>query len=76
MDVYDARREQGAEVIQRVIADQPQDFLKVIAGLLPRQLEMRKPEEEMSDEELADAIGKLDALLAVARPTHGGSGSA
>ena len=72
-DMYEAWKLQGHEVISRVIADRPQDFLKVIASILPQQLEVKRPEEEMSDQEISDALGKLDALVAIARGAGGGA---
>lgn len=70
-DMYAQWKERGAEVIEKVIAERPQDFMKCVASLLPQQMEIKRPEEEMSDEELADALGKLDTLLALARGSEG-----
>ena len=65
-DVAKAWEEQGMAVIQRVIDERPQDFLKVVANILPKDVNMRVTQlDEMSDEQL---LNKLKALTELARP--------
>ena len=39
-DTYQAWREHGEECIQNMIADNPGDFVKLAAGMLPKQLQV------------------------------------
>ena len=53
-------QEHGAEVIARVRQDRPQDYLKVVASTLPKDLHVRDARgvdpRELSDDELAAII--------------------
>ena len=57
----------GAAVIERVRKDRPQDYLKVAAALLPKQMETEtnrtRPVSELSDAELMDLL--LDGIEVV-----------
>lgn len=75
-DLLGAWETKGAEAIQRVIEEKPSDFLKIVAGLMPQKVEVSRPEGEMTDAELADALDKLDGLLAFAKSAGGHAGSA
>lgn len=67
-DLYDAWQEKGQDVISRVAAERPQDFLKVVASLLPKQVEIKEDAfGELTDEQLA-------ALITAARHSLGVSG--
>ena len=74
--------EHGQEAIVACREEKPTEYLKVIAGLLPKELLVRKdPVDEMSDEEIADALDTLKSIVAgdgerPHRPTHKGSGTA
>lgn len=71
---------QAAIVACRV--EKPTEYLKVVAGLLPKELLVRKdPVEEMSNEEIANALDILRGIVAgggvrTHEATHKGSGSA
>ena len=62
----------GVSVICRVRDEKPEQYLKVIASILPRDVNLSvNPIGEMSDEELLERIRKLDEELApmlVTRP--------
>ncbi len=83
-DMQAAWETQGASVIEKVISERPQDFLKVVAGLMPKELLVKtEPMEGMTDAELADLLAQLDQVAAVARklgggpkPSHSGTGTA
>ena len=65
-DLYAAWEENGATVIQRVVDEQPGLFLKVIANLLPKDLNLNaNPVENLSDEEL---VRRVRILLKVNGP--------
>lgn len=55
----------GVDAIQRVIDDKPEQYLKVIASLLPRDVNLTvNNEDEMSDDELRERIRKLNVIIA------------
>lgn len=55
----------GAETIKKVRADRPQDYLKVVASILPKELNLKIGElEELSDEELDRRIKQLAVAVA------------
>lgn len=56
----------GAATIERVRIDKPDAYLKVIAAILPKQIEVTEsPFDEMTDEELAAIVkAATDALRA------------
>ncbi len=74
--------EHGHEAIVACREAKPTEYLKVVAGLLPGEIQVLKdPVNEMSDEEIADALDTLKRIVAgdgerPHRPTHKGSGTA
>jgi hypothetical protein len=52
----------GPEAIARVREERPQDYLKVIASLLPKEIKLTD-ERELSDEELDRRIRDLASVL-------------
>lgn len=54
----------GEEAIKNAREDDPVGYVKVIASLLPKQVEETKPLEDVSDAELAAAIALLRSQLA------------
>lgn len=65
-DLYETWREHGRAAIKEMISKNPGDFVKVVASLVPRQLEMSPsdPFENMDDDELEDVHAILKAALA------------
>lgn len=53
----------GAEVIQRTREEKPDVYMKVVASLLPREVEIKRPLEDMSDDELVNAIELIRASI-------------
>ena len=82
LDMYEAWRAHGSDAIQDVIDTKPEMFLKVIAGILPREPAIVRPEETMSEEEMDAALDVITEIIeerglaGVAKPTHGGKGTA
>jgi hypothetical protein len=71
--------ENGAEAIKACRTEKPADYVKMVASLLPKQIEVKRPEEELTDSELADLIDAIQADLSKAssaEPTHEGSDAA
>lgn len=65
----------GAETIQRVREERPQDYLKVVASLLPRELKVETV-ADLPDDQLDERIGALiDALGLGSAGSDDGSGT-
>ncbi len=68
--------EHGPAAIVACREQRPTEYLKIVAGLLPKELLLRKDlGEDMSDEELADVLEVLKEFVAGGRgstsqPTH------
>lgn len=61
----------GEKVIARARNADPLGYVKVIAGLLPKQMEKVQPLEELSDAELAAGIALLRSRLSIAQTGTG-----
>jgi hypothetical protein len=56
-DLYQAWQASGIDAINRVIAEKPGDFVRVVATQMPKELNVNNdPLSELTDDELADAI--------------------
>lgn len=63
-DLYADWLAHGADVIEKVRAERPQDYLKVTASILPKQLEVKTDAfEGVSDEELASLVTIVRAAI-------------
>ena len=60
--------EHGEGVITEVRQSRPHEYLKVIAGILPKQIEIKDDLNEMTDEQLAALHSALDILARSAQP--------
>ena len=64
-DVYAKWQEQGERCIDEMIADKPGDFVKLVATMLPKEMNLNiSDNSDMSDEELHDRIRNLASQLA------------
>lgn len=62
----------GPATIVKVREERPHEYLKVIAGILPKELNVNTSRvEEMSDDELADGIAALQSILAAQAAREG-----
>jgi len=74
--------ENGEDVIIKAREEKPMEYVKMVASLLPKELLVRTaPTDEMTDEELTDRLGVIEAFIAGrsegdASPTHTGTGTA
>lgn len=69
-------QQHGAEVIQKVREDKPDVYLKVVASILPQQVEVRvDPLEEMSDADLDRYIKQLAGAVARFEQLEAGAGA-
>jgi len=62
--MYDDFTEHGADVIDKVRLEKPDQYLKVVASILPQQLNVKvTPFEEMTDDQLRKHAERLIAEL-------------
>lgn len=64
--------EHGRKAIRQCREEDPATYLKVIAALCPKELEIKRPLQEMEDDELRTAIRALQSFVD-SRPVEGGS---
>ena len=57
----------GKEAIAQCRMDKPDVYLRVVASLFPKELEVKRPLDDLSDEELENAIALLRQELGKAR---------
>ena len=63
-DMLDAWQRQGKDAITRVINTRPQDFLKVVAAILPKEVKLDVDAfEGVSDDELVRLIAALRSQI-------------
>ena len=68
--------EHGVEAIKQMRENNPADYVKVVAGILPKELNVKTSVvEELSDDELAAGIAALQSLIA-AQAVGEGEGAA
>ena len=64
-DVLDAWTASGKAAIEAMIADKPGDFVKMVAGLVPKEATLNiNNTDDLSDAELAERIRTITATLA------------
>ena len=56
--------ENGAAAIATVRAEDPSTYMKVVASILPKELEIKRPMADLTDDELANAIELIRATIA------------
>jgi hypothetical protein len=62
--LHDDFNEHGKAAIVQVRCEKPDQYLKVIASILPRDLNVNiNPNDEMTDEQLIERIRSLDAAI-------------
>ena len=72
-DLYEAWQSQGKDVIARVIAERPHEFIKSVASILPKEIEVKTTTvQELSDDDLTAALIALRSATSLA---HAGSRS-
>lgn len=68
--------EHGTEVIARVRADKPDQYLKVIASILPKDLNVNiNNMDDLTDDQLIERIRQLDSAIRPFLDAQGASGS-
>lgn len=54
----------GIRAVKKVATEQPDVFVKVLASILPKEMEVTRPLEEITDEQLNAAAIAIRAILA------------
>lgn len=64
-DIHNAWQDKGAAAIDAMIANKPGDFVKVVAGLMPKEATLNiNDHSELTDAELTERVRSLAAQLA------------
>jgi hypothetical protein len=63
-DFYAAWQKHGAQALKDVAEKSPRDFVRAAAMLMPKELEIKAPLDDMSDAELADLLTAVQSLIA------------
>lgn len=71
--LYEDFTEHGTSVIEAVRAEKPDQYLKVVASILPKELKVTT-EVELNDEQLDQRIRQLASLLELTLGGEGGTG--
>jgi len=74
-DLYTVWNECGIEVLRIVAKKNPTHFARITAMLMPKEVEIKKPMEEMSDAELWDMLVTLRAIRAENPGVFSGEGA-
>lgn len=65
-DLYADWIEHGVAAVAVVRAERPQDYLKVVASILPKELHVRESAlEDMSADDIRDALTRINVLRSV-----------
>lgn len=72
-DLYADWLEHGAATIRQVREERPQDYLKVAAGLLPKELKIERS-DDLTDEQLDARIHQLAEIIGVEIRIGGAAG--
>lgn len=62
--LQDDFRQHGEDAIRRTREEKPADYVKVLASLLPKEVEIKRPLEDLTDDELVNAIELIRASVA------------
>jgi Family of unknown function (DUF5681) len=60
----DVWQQLGKAAIEHTARNNPKDFMRTVAMLMPKEFEIKPPLEDLSDAELADLIAAVQTLIA------------
>ena len=67
-DLYQAWQACGIDAIERMIAEKPGDFVRVVATQVPKELAVtQNPLSDLTDDELAEAIAFVKASIGASK---------
>lgn len=77
-DVQQAWDERGPAAIKAMIAEKPTEFVKMVSGLMPKEMNIKVSEfDDLTDDQLARQLASIASQLARAGVAFGeGAGSA
>lgn len=55
--------EHGIEAITRTRLEKPSDYIKIVASLMPKELEIKRPLEDLTDDDLIAGVAALQNYL-------------
>lgn len=71
-DMLEVWREKGKECIEATARDHPEKLVSIVAGILPKELNVNtNAAEELSDDDLAAGIASLRAIIAAQQAREG-----
>jgi hypothetical protein len=74
--LHDDFKEHGVKAIETVRVDRPHEYLKVVAGLLPKEVKLDVgPLDEIGDDELAAIVAAARAAVAATAKAGSGDGA-
>ena len=63
----------GADAIKRCREERPEAYIKAIAALCPKEIEVKRPLQELEESELLTAVRALESYLAAGAAQEGSS---
>ena len=64
IDLHGAWKTHGASAIEQMAKDKPGDFVRCVASQMPKELTVKTPLVDLSDDEIADLIQVVRHLTA------------
>jgi hypothetical protein len=61
----------GLQAIKECRETKPEQYVKVVASLLPKEVEIKRPLDELNDQQLHDGIRALERFLATGSVDQG-----
>lgn len=75
--LHDDFQQHGVKTIETVRTERPHEYLKVVASLLPKQVEIKEDAfGDLTDDQLAAIIAAVGATLGVSSEGESGTGEA
>lgn len=75
-DMYAAWEEKGKDAIERVIAERPHEFIKSVASILPKEIEVKTTAvQELSDDDIATMLVAVRSAVLAGNGALASSGS-
>jgi hypothetical protein len=75
-DLYADWQEHGAETIAKVRTDKPDQYLKVVAMILPKEVKVTTAHDDLNDDQLDERIRQIAAAVADALGHEAGTAGA
>lgn len=66
-DLAEHYEEHGKTALDQCLEKDPVGYVRIVASLLPKQVDVKRPLEDMSDEELAETLATIRGLIGEGR---------